>query len=263
MQLKTLNDDVKKQLLAAYEPVSDWQAVGPFCVDGRDGAVQFNGPEAEKHLFAQALGGSLNAALLSFLHGNFIGFEEARSEAFTVLQSAGMKCGVHRGSHAGGESSDCGFADNMPKIVRRLADKADEIKSLIEQAAPGVMDEAVWQQVVEACSTKQDPQLYPAGENMIQESVKENANLQTLEAEHAEAAALVNLKPETTFNTGKIVQDGLQAFNLDLWCVLRQAEVLNVEEKFATLATLGLYVATEMVLVEDKKQVRLPIVIHS
>lgn len=262
MNTRPLTDDEQAAIIENIVPINDWKIIGPFCVDGRDGAVEFAAEEAKDHLFVQALGGSLLIAVIAYLAASDRDFDAVLTETLTELSAAGYGVGVHRGSHAHDDASDCGFADNLQKIIGRLADERAEIAGLIDAAAPGVRSAEVWDDVINKAEVRSKLTL-PTGENMISDAHSNGANLQTLDGDHAEVAAVVNLADGTTLNTGRLVSQGLQSFNLDLWYVLEQARTLGLDETFVMHAALGLYVATEMVLVEDKKQIRLPILIHS
>lgn len=261
MDTRSLSVAEKTTLLTNFQAITDWKEIGPFCVDGRDGEVEFSDAAAENHLFVQALGGTLLIAVIHYIRdgGNFA---EVLGKDIKALQAAGFGCGVHRGSHAHEDVSDCGFADNLQRIITRFVEKQTDIAQLIDAAATGVRNEMLWASVV-SDARERSSQSVPSGETMIASCKENGANLQTLVADHAEIAAIVNLSPNTTFNTQRVVEAGLQAFNLDLWYVLEQAKILELDTDYVTHAALGLYVATEMVLVEDKKQIRLPILIHS
>ncbi|MCR4263743.1 MAG: hypothetical protein NUV98_03445, partial [Candidatus Roizmanbacteria bacterium] len=98
----------------------------------------------------------------------------------------------------------------------------------------------------------------------IAEGAKDGGAVEeTVEGDHKESMAFVNLKPGKTFDTNRSNEEGWQAFNMDLWAVEEQAQALAVEPKFAQGASIILYVATEMVLVEQKGQPALPVVINA
>ncbi len=260
MDVRPLSAEEKSAIYENFVTIADWKQIGPFCVDGRDGAVKFVANESNDHIFVQALGGSLLIAVIQYLKQGG-DFESVQKSVLATFREAGFGCGVHRGSHASSDASDCGFADNLQKIITRLVSDKDTIAQLIDEAAPGVRNEEIWQQVLSDASARKDTQL-PTGEDMVSKGHAQGANLQTLDGEHAEVAAVVNLAEGSTLNTGAMVEQNMQAFNLDLWYVLKQAEVVGLDAPYVLHAALGLYVATEMVLVEDKKQIRLPILIN-
>lgn len=269
MQTQEIDQTQIDEIIGHFETIDDWKEVGPFCVDGRDGPCDMaGGKDAGKHLYVQALGGSLLIGVIGFIGSDHSKpFNDFTKETINRLRESGFGSGVHRGSHCSHEASDCGFADNLPIIIKRLSDKQGEIKDIINSAAPGLINEdnqAVWDNIVKQAATASSQGSFTNGETLVADVLEGcSSNLQTLEGDHAELSAVVNLKEGTTLNTGKLVAAGKQSFNLDLWYVLKQAAELKMDEEFVKLAALGLYVATEMVLVEDKKQVRLPVLVHA
>lgn len=268
MQTQEIDQAQIDEIISHFEPIDDWKEIGPFCVDGRDGPCEIaGGKDAKKHLYVQALGGSLLIGVIGFIESSYSkSFNDFTKTTINQLRESGFGSGVHRGSHCSHEASDCGFADNLPRIIQRLSDKKDEIKEIINSAAPGLINnnnQSVWNKLVMQAATASSQGLFTNGETLVSDVLEAcSSSLQTLEGDHAELSAVVNLKEGTTLNTGSLVASGKQSFNLDLWYVLKQADELKMDAEFVKLAALGLYVATEMVLVEEKKQIRLPILVH-
>lgn len=268
--VRQITGSEKHAIFAHYTDVNDWKNAGPFCVDGRYGVLSssFNSVLSTKHLFTQALGGSLLFVVLTYIIDHRSGsLEDVLDEVIADIHEQGFSCGVHRGSHAHGDRSDCGFADNLPMIIERLVQKKDEIASLITSVAPGLIskeNQAIWDELMRRCSVLDENTLkFESGEALIARSVtKHEAQIQTLKGDHAEIAAIVNLKDGTTLDTSGLVQDGAQAFNLDLWYVLRVTSAIGLDPEKVKLLSLGLYIATEMVLVEEKHGYRLPVLLH-
>ncbi len=269
MQTREIDQTQIDEIISHFETIDDWKEIGPFCVDGRDGPCDMSeGKEANKHLYVQTLGGSILIGVIGFLESDHSQpFNEFTQTTINQLGESGFGSGVHRGSHCSHEASDCGFADNLPHIIQRLSDKADEIKEIINSAAPGLINDnnqPVWDKLAAQAATAATQGLFTNGETLVSGVLEAcSSSLQTLEGDHAELSAVVNLKEGTTLNTGSLVAKGKQSFNLDLWYVLKQADELKMDAEYVTLAALGLYVATEMVLVEDKKNIRLPVLVHA
>ena len=101
------------------------------------------------------------------------------------------------------------------------------------------------------------------GEDLVTLAFECGANVEDVESEHQEKIAYVNLVSGTTFDTKEANSKGWQAFNLDIWSCVEQATALGVEKNFALFASLILYAATEVVLVEQKGKEALPIGINS
>jgi len=240
-----------------------------YCVDGRTGERE----DAQKlpmetKPYGQALGGDLNIASVRWLlDGGQENFLETVSTTFADLSEAGYKqLGVHYGGHHAEQGSDCGFADNNAKIIETLATRAMEIWEMIQEAIQNYPEiQLSKERFMELITEKVQPanlSQLPSGKQIIDHAATlENVTVQMLEKDHKEVAAVVNLMPNTTLDADNN-QDDAQAFNLDLWLVQQQATDLGIDVNDATLLTLGLYVATEMVLVEERRGVRLPILIN-
>lgn len=242
-------------MLNNFVEVLNPKSLPQFCVDGRKG-------DKPGH-YLQALGGSYHLVTLNWLltSGKASEYSEVQQETFSTLKNKGYRLSVHQGCHADGDKSDCGFADNNGKIIKTLGEKADEIWGLIVQAEPTLINESsTWEELKKLVSKAEVGQL-PTGKDLITQAVDGyQADLQTLEGNHQEIAAVVNLRKNTTLDVDK--NQETQAFNLDLWHVMDQVKDLGLDEKKSSLLSLGLYVATEMVLVENKGKSRLPIIVR-
>lgn len=227
----------------------------PFCVDGRAGKVN----EAIYGPYPQMLGGSLMPVVLEWLinkpEGNLA---QVLPEVFQRLQKEGYPLGVHTSTHACKGKSDCGFADNLGKILETFRFRFEDIKEIIKGTGVDFKEE-IWQKIKRQLE-KINLEALPSGESLINQAENQKAIKQVLDGEHQEIAAIVNLKTGTTLDVDNNQQH--QAFNLDLWLVKHLAEKFGWEENLVTALSLGLYVATEMVLVEDKGKTRLPILIN-
>lgn len=242
-------------MLNNFVEVPNPKSLSQFCVDGRKGDKP--GP------YLQALGGSYHLVTLNWLltSGKANEFKEVQQETLLNLKRKGYRLSVHQGHHAKGEGSDCGFADNNGKIIRTLADRADEIWGLITEVEPTLTNESPTWKEVKQLVDKAEVEQIPSGKDLITQAVDGyQADFQTLEGDHQEIAAVINLKRNTTLDVDK--NQETQAFNLDLWHVMDQVKDLGLEEKQSLLLSLGLYVATEMVLVENKGKSRLPIIVR-
>jgi hypothetical protein len=228
-----------------------------FCVDGRKGEVgkEKYGP------YPQMLGGSLGFAVLNWLLKQPNETLSVNLEIiFNRLIEKDYPLGIHTSAHAHPDQgkSDCGFADNLGKIFQTFKEKGDEIWHILNSSVPS-LNQSLWFQIVEMINRLGLSNI-PNGQNLISWGVRSGAVLQTLVGGHKEEAAIVNLKPNTTLDVDN--NQDHQAFNLDLWLVEQVAQDLGWEVERAKLLTLGLYVATEMVLVEQKGKPRLPVLLR-
>lgn len=235
--------------------IEDPKKLPMYCVDGRKGN--------KSGQYLQALGGSYHLVTLNWLlnSGKASEYNNIRQETFSKLKECGYKISVHKGGHAHNDKSDCGFADNNGLIIKTLGEKADEIWQLIIQAKPALKEELqTWKEITELINRAEVDEL-PSGNYLINQALNNfQADEQMLEGDHGEIAAVVNLKKNTTLDVDE--NQETPAFNLDLWFVMDQAKKLELNEKKSLLLSLGLYVATEMVLVEDKGKERLPIFVR-
>ncbi|MFA6081326.1 MAG: hypothetical protein WC741_02875 [Patescibacteria group bacterium] len=233
--------------------------VANFCVDGRKGERKTTDKEKIEGPYIQTLGGSLHPVALNWILTRPTDtFETVANDTINTLTKKGYRIGLHKGEHADNiKTSDCGFADNLGKIINVLAKNEKEIWETLVEAVPTLAkDINSWKEVIESL-TKVDTGSLPEGHKLIKDN-SQFADIQNLEGNHNEIAAVVNTQPNTTLDVDN--NQETQAFNLDLWYVLEQAKELGIDETKAKLLSLGLYVATEKVLVEEKRAIRIPII---
>ena len=235
-----------------------------WCVDGRDG----NTPKGP-----QMLGGSLLPVLLYAITNDLPFSQDTIAQSLSQLETSGYQSGIHRGPHAHEDKSDCGFADNLPLILQTAVAQQTEILTRLGQVVDANPDiftngqalkesfQDKYQMLISYNQTQNDKLM--TAESLIKFCADRGANQTMLIGDHAEVAAYVNLKPQTTLNVQESNQNGQPAFNLDLWAVTDQTQALDVDAETAQALSLILYVATEMVLVEQKGKPSLPIILHA
>lgn len=239
--------------LPSFLEIKTDKSKSPWCVDGR--------PDFSKPKGPQMLGASLHPVVLKAVAENLTFEEQLLSQSFQTLQEAGFALGVHWGSHKHGELSDCGFADRMPEIIRKAQTNNQEIINRLLKVYQN--HQTVFQLAYAKINAFASEKIQLKGGALIERAQNLGAQVINLEGDHQERAAFVNLKEGVTLDTNRLNQQGKQAFNLDLWMVVGQAKKLNLNPDFALGASLILYQATEMVLVEDKGKAPLPIIIHA
>jgi len=236
----------------------------PRCVDGRPAADTARGP--------QMLGGSLHPILLHAIFFDEDFDTDSVSTSAGKLQQAGFKIGAHRGepSHGG---SGCGFADQLPSILATVIAN----QALISERLVSIYNEnrkhlesAVLPPFRQMLTTafdkieKYNPdRIKITGDALIKKLEENSATIETVQKDHFEEVAFVNTKREVTLDTIALNQQGKQAFNLDMTQVNLQSESIGVPMGFTIPVSMILYMATEMVLVEQKGKSPLPIEIHS
>ncbi len=225
-----------------------------FCIDGRGGAVKGEKIDA----YPQLLGGSLMPVVLEWLINRpNDDLAEVLPQVFQKLRENGYQLGVHTSTHAHEGRSDCGFADNLGDILETFKNHFDEIQRIIGQVGINYSDE-VWGEI-RARLNQINLDNLPTGEQLVGQGESLGAVKQVLDGEHQEVVAIVNLVPNTTLDTDN--NQDHQAFNLDLWLVDEIAEKFGWQKDLTQALSLGLYVATEMVLVEGKGKPRLSILV--
>jgi len=227
----------------------------PFCVDGRAGVV-----ESKKIcVYPQLLGGSLMPVVLEWvINQPTVDLANVLPEVFQKLKMKGYLLGVHTSTHAHEKKSDCGFADNLGNILTAFKQHFGEIKKIIEGVGIDYSN-AIWQKIKYQLE-QIDLDRLPTGEQLVNQGESLGAVKQVLTGEHEELAAIVNLVPQTTLDTNN--NQNNQSFNLDLWLVDKIAQDFGWEKDLTQALSLGLYVATEMVLVEKKDKPRLIILVR-
>lgn len=237
------------------------------CVDGRP----HKGVDTRPYTGPQMLGGSLLPVLLSAIEQHKWFDRDMVSNGIAKLREQGITPGVHRGHHKHGDASDCGFADRMPgiletaitsehEITRRLMQAYEANKPYFEQNRidlPRIIANAY-----KALVYYSPGKIILTGEALIKAAEHAGATAVDVMEDHKEQVAFVNLKEGVTLDTNGLNKEGKQGFGFDVLPALNHAEALGVNRTFALGASLILYQATEMVLVEKKGKPALPVVLH-
>lgn len=266
INLQPLPVEQKIQILSHIIPIHTPRKLTPqFCVDGRKGKrADWQNHELDRP-YVQSLGGSLHPVILNWiLNRPESTYDQVAEETFGQLEEKGYRIGMHTDSHADGQKkSGCGLADNLGSIISRLKTDSKTIWNLLIETDPTLKSkENVYLKIIRQLE-KVTSSLsgIPSGhQNIFGNKGKFSGDLQKLNGDHKEMAAVINTKPNTTLDVDN--NQDTQAFNLDLWWVLEQAKEIGIDETEAELLSLSLYVATEMILVEDKRGIRLPIIIN-
>lgn len=215
------------------------------CVDGRGSDDSDMGP--------QELGGSIHMIFLLALFSYESFTRLFVRETCEVLINLGFPIGGHRDEHANAAEnvSGCGFADKLVKIFKRVLSHSELIISRIVEVLGEEHTDAL-RAVTEKLAKYNLEDIKIDGEDLILLLEQMGGQIPVVKGVHEEGLVFVNLVENTTFNTNEAVKKAQSAFNLDLWAVLAKAKLLKIDNNFAFYASLILYVATEMVLVEDK-----------
>lgn len=224
------------------------------CVDGRPDFSRTNQG-------TQLPGGSIFPIVLNSLEHQKAITQETVNSSLSTLKSEPNNFGIgdHRDNHHHeGGACGCGFADRLPDIIKKAQDQRAEITKRLSDLGINGIEESY-----DVIKKYPLDHIQAKGEQLVSPIEANGGVIEMLDGEHNEQIAFVNLEENTTLDTNGLNKNGQQAFNLDLWAAVKQAQALGASEKFARGASLILYMATEMVLVEDKGKKPLQVLIHT
>ncbi|MGB9707695.1 MAG: hypothetical protein ACPL1D_03005, partial [Microgenomates group bacterium] len=158
--------DIRQFSFVAVDPLQK----APFCVDGRKGKVEGEvyGP------YPQMLGGSLMSVVLEWLMNKpEQNLSQVLPEVFKKLKDQGYPLGVHTSTHAHEGKSDCGFADNLGKILLTFNNNFDQIKEII-RGLGGEVNEVIWKKIKEQLG-KVNLTSLPSGKSLIDQAIENGA----------------------------------------------------------------------------------------
>ncbi len=264
MKNKSAHKEINKHLCDFKEIILNGTEA-PWCVDGRPDFSHQKGP--------QMLGGSLHPIVLLAIFKNESLNAKFIKKSIHTLKKSQVNIGVHRGAHKNIQQGlcDCGFADKLKIILATAVEERNEISnrltSFYKKQAPILKYSLehfieLLSQTYVAIENYSPEKIKLTGENLIKVFEQENAQVVELEGNHKEELAFLNIKKNTTFDSASANKDGYQAFNLDFNTVIEQSSILGLSEEFTYVATLILYLATEIVLVEKAGKTRLEMEIH-
>lgn len=266
-----------------------------FCVDGGYGQTELTDPTTgaktrqDIPVYPQLLGGSLNIVDVAWAwQTGETPYLNLMRQTFGDIRQLGYTVGLHTGNHGQFDEqthecvgrSDCGAADNKRAIFQCLIDNQAEIWQMLLDATEGDVHDylvnqnnrrLIWSRIIKNISKLPLDQLPENGGPIVNDPSNNGVAVQRLHRDHQEKLAVVNMRPGTTLNVQALNRDNLQAFNLDLWYLEEVLGELNkgktndeiIDLDYAKILTLGMYVATEMVLVEQKDKKRLEIDVRS
>lgn len=271
-QKRQLTGEEKQTLLDNNNYATVTLTDAPGCVDGRKGRRHqcVQDPSSGQYtVYPQLLGGSWNIAVVNWILNQLSeDFFVSSEKTWVRLSQKGFQIGIHCSNHMKqGINTDCGFGDNLASIIKTLKDNQENIWQALCRINPDFKtQENLWQEIVKKLN-KIDLEKIPSGVELRDFALeKKDVCDQLLEGEHSEIAAIVNLNKGTSLDINKLLGQGLSAFNLDLWKLEEEAKAVGLTDKAleqAKLLTLGLYIATEIVLVENKGKPSLEILIRN
>lgn len=218
------------------------------CVDGRS-------PQEGDGNYAQLLGGLIGpVALKYFLTDNNEGFIDLIEPVKDILHNQGFTGQVHT-DMCSSVDCGCGFAANLKTIAETLVRNQEKYFNAIKSLGLDLHDKKLWETIVKKVYQREGN--IPEGMEMIEGAVSAGVEKTTLTGDHDEKLAIVNTVPDTTLLKGE--QGQQQAFSLDLWMIDKIAPSMQLDPALAKMLMLGLYLATEKVLVQDKGKIGLAV----
>ncbi len=233
------------------------------CVDGRSSKDSIEGP--------QMLGGSIHPILLSSIYNNEILDIDSVRDKITIMQKSGIKTGAHRDTNANKSVSGCGLADNIKVILQTAIENKEQIGRAVNALYNenkghfpkfdkpfGILLEDTYKKIAAYETSK----IKLFGNALVTAIEKNGSQVETVEGNHAEQVAFVNLAQGTTLATKALNAYNEQAFNLDIKTVAETAKLLGLPEDFVYPTSLVMYLATEIVLVENANKPAVPVHVH-
>lgn len=223
------------------------------CVDGRSRADGVNslGPDAAGGVESMVVGDALTHA--QYRDG---------SDAASVHTTRVAKFWLGKNQQVGGHDADaahggsgCGACDKLDRVLHYIAERGDELRSIV--ASLGVTVDDATQELVMKNAKQLLEQKYADGGPAIIAAMREVAGkdaVETLTGEHKEVAVVINTQTNTTLDRGAICEQfgaDLQAFNVDVWALQQSAKTMYDDARKAHAlfyATLCYNVAVAAVL---------------
>lgn len=198
------------------------------CIDGRSCEHAVEG--------LNSAGGSLSYVVADDLTTRrFAGdtFQETVDNTFEVLRGQGQETGGHTDTHAAGEKSGCGANDRLPEIYAKIVTRGDTIRETAEAILGSEIDEKTHELIVQNAAARSD---FGTGAETLATMRRDGAAIETLEGDHNEVLAVINLQRDTTLDRATIrteFGDAYQAFNVDAWAFSEAAETIALSENEA------------------------------
>jgi hypothetical protein len=216
------------------------------CIDGRRATDALEGPNSAGGTLSLLVADDLTSRRYINLDDSIAtGFERLTRE----LYERGEPVGVHTDTHATGENSGCGANDKLPAIYVMITREHDYIRQVAESILGQPIADDVHESIVARASERQ---AFSSGGDVEASVVGAS---ETLEGQHNEVVAVINLVPGTTLNRQRVADehgDELQAFNIDAWAFEASARMISedtedmISQKIIALTYYNL--ATALVL---------------
>lgn len=235
-----------------FSPINVTNKHAVCCVDGRSFTPH--------GICIQMLGGTINLLILVSILSSKRLDDDLINTVCKNLQIAGFEIGAHRGFHAKGEMSDCGFADRLVDIVSLAQKEIDQISAKIQEIADtNSLELKKLSLATEMIKDFDLSNIKMTGNELVMKIEEFGGSVVTMQGDHAEEACFVNMVSDTTHDKASVTS---QIFNFDVWHLASQAGSLGLDVDLAVALSFILYVATEMILVESKGKPALPVYVN-
>ena len=201
------------------------------CIDGRsaseaDGSIE--GPNSAGGTIGLLVADDLTTRRYASADGDM---SSAMTRLVEDFQSRGLDVGVHADDHASGDGSGCGANDKLPVIYSAVLTQSADVRQLAESIL-GEIDDATHDMIV---NSAQERLSFSSGKDMRDSvvSVAGESASETLQGDHKEVVAIINLKPSTTLDRQALASDtdgNTQAFNVDAWAFEASVRAISSED---------------------------------
>ena len=221
------------------------------CIDGRH-------DENQPIEAANSAGGSYSHVVMRALTGDAkTMFVELEKATFDDLHDRGVALGVHTDTHAHGEKSGCGADDRLPEVFAKIAENGSEIRALAEEILGRPIDNTTHEKLIANAAARTD---FGTGAGNFEAAKEAGAEVETLEGDHNEVVAVINLRRDTTLDREALAVEfpDHQAFNVDAWAFAKAAELTaeSDEQALENIVALTYYnLATSAVLTGSNMRV--------
>jgi hypothetical protein len=156
--------------------------------------------------------------------------------------------------------------DNLSSILAVLSDESDSIWGYLSSSLPDMRRLSFEWSLVKLKLYEREKYFHevPHGSTLRELAMRHGAKRRVLTGQHEEVAALINNRANTTLDVGKAYAWGKPTFTYDRWYyreTLRRMSWSEASIREADVLTLGLFAATEIVLVERRGKPRLPLLV--
>lgn len=174
-----------------------------WCIDGR--------PADEEHSpLPRSAGATIGLWAAQVLAGEDISL----ADFIAAMETSDEPVAAHTGPTSSEGASGCGAADHLLGLMQIIASRPQEVRKIVERW--GIDPSLIDQEIVNSAGLFQPDN----GDELVQTVADyKGTRVPHLLGDHNEAAAVVNLRPNTTLDTQRLDDafPGAQVFHIDAW----------------------------------------------